>query len=292
MEIFGGLEHTVRETEPLAPHTWLMLGGPARFYAEPTCRDDLAEVVRRARENDVPTRLLGGGSNVLVRDHGYDGVVINLSAPAFSEIRVDGNELYAGAGAKLSHVVATSVREGLAGLEHLVGIPGSVGGALHLNSGSLSTDIGQWTRGATVLTRDGELITRQSNELVFSYRQSSLDELAILDAKFLLEEEDPAELTRRLQKLWIVRRANQPSGERGTCCMFRDPQGVSATELIEQVNLKGTSVGRVTLYDRDPNFLLADPGASSDDVLKLMDLVRERVATTFEIELDAELQIW
>ena len=213
MGFLTGFEHIVRDSEPLAPHTWLRLGGPAEYLAEPTTTDELAALVKRSHEEGMPARVLGGGSNILVRDEGVAGLVLSLTAAAFSQISVNGNIVRSGCGAKLGHVVSTAVREGLAGLEPLVGIPGTVGGALHGNSGSVGADIGQWTYAATVMTRSGEILTRSRDELRFGYRQSSLDEPVILDAEFALEKDDPRELTKRMQKSWIVKRAHQPQGQ-------------------------------------------------------------------------------
>ena len=127
MGLFSGFEHIIREREPLAPYTWFRLGGVAENLAEPTSAEELEELVKRCGEQDVPVRMLGGGSNLLVRDQGVPGLVIHLGAAAFSEITVADNVITAGAGAKLGHVI-DAVREGLAGLEPLVGIPGTIGG--------------------------------------------------------------------------------------------------------------------------------------------------------------------
>jgi hypothetical protein len=136
-----------------------------------------------------------------------------------------------------------SAGAGLAGLEPLVGIPGTIGGALHGNAGSRGGDIGQWTCRAQIMTRDGEIVERQRDELVFAYRQSSLDELVILEAQFELEEEDPVEITKRMQKQWIVKKANLPMAHENTGCIFRNPRGMSAGMLIDQAGLKGERVG-------------------------------------------------
>lgn len=292
MTIFEGFEHIVVSGEPLAPLTWLRLGGAAEYFAEPTSLDELSQLVRRCQEEDLPVRLLGGGSNILVRDAGVPGLVLHLSAPTFGEIRVKGNTIAAGAGAKLGHVVATAVREGLAGLEQLVGIPGTVGGALRGNSGSHGGDIGQWVRSATVMTQTGEIITRSRDDLNFAYRRSSLDELAILGAEFELEEEDPQPLTKRLQKLWIVKKASQPLSNQNAACIFKSPGGISAGSLIEQAGLKGTRVGDAEICDRDTNFIVAQPRATSQDVLRLIDLIRSQVADRLGVELETEIQIW
>lgn len=289
--VFEGLEHVVRENEPLARHTWFRLGGPAEYFAEPTSVEELSQLVRRCRENEMPVRLLGGGSNVLVRDDGVPGLVILLSAAPFTAIEVAGERIKAGGGAKLGHVVSTAVREGLAGLEPLVGIPGTVGGALRGNAGAHGSDIGQWAAAATVLTRGGDILHREQKELRFSYRKSSLDELAILSAEFQLEREDARVLSQKMQKLWIVQKAAQPGEELGTGAIFRD-SGASASSLIEQAGLKGTQLGKAAIHDRHPNFVVVHPGATAADVLRLIELARTRVAEQLGVELETEIEIW
>lgn len=292
MDLWSGLEHIVREQEVLAPHTWLRLGGPAQFLAEPTTIDELSALVKRAREFDLPVRLLGGGSNLLVRDHGVAGLVIQLTAGTFAAIDVKGRSLTAGGGAKLAHVVSTAVREGLAGLEPLSGIPGTLGGALHGNASSSGGDAGQWARGATVMTRAGEILTRAREDLRFAYRESSLDELVILSATFELESEDSAELTKRLQKQWIVKKAAQPLFNQNCAFAFKDPVGTSASSLVEEAGLKGTRIGDAEVSDRNANFIIAGPKANSDDVLRLIDLIRSHVNDRLGVQLETSLEVW
>jgi UDP-N-acetylmuramate dehydrogenase len=292
MSLVKDFEHFVKPAEPLAPHTWFHLGGPAEFFAEPSTVDELQALVRRCRESGMPVRLLGGGSNILVRDEGVPGMVVRLSAPAFTDIKLERHSLVAGGGAKLGHAISTSVREGLAGLETLVGIPGTIGGALHGNAGSRGGDIGQWTCQATVMTRTGEILQREREELVFAYRESSLDELVILSARFQLDADDPEELTKRMQKQWIVKKASQPLGHQSAGCIFKNPRGMSAGMLIEQAGLKNTRIGQAEVSDRHANFIVADPGATSADVLRLIDVVRERVTDRLGIELETEIEIW
>jgi UDP-N-acetylmuramate dehydrogenase len=292
MASLSGFEKFIRTDEPLAPHTWFHLGGPAEYFAEPDTVDQLAALARRCREEEIPLRLLGGGSNVLVRDAGVKGVVLHLSKPAFGEVNVQGQTVTAGGGAKLGHIISVAVREGLAGLETLVGIPGTLGGALHGNAGGHGGDIGQWTCHATVLTRAGEVIQRKREELVFAYRQSSLDELVILDAQLKLDSDDPQELTKRMQKQWIIKKSGQPLSHQSAGCVFKNPRGMSAGMLIDQAGLKGTRVGQAEVSDRHGNFIIANADATSDDVLKLIELVRQRVSERLGIELEREIEIW
>jgi UDP-N-acetylmuramate dehydrogenase len=290
--LFDGFEHIVRENELLAPFTWFRMGGPAQYFAEPTSLDELAGLVSRCREGGVRIRLLGGGSNLLIRDAGVEGMVIYLSAPAFSQIQWRDQTLTAGGGTKLTHVIATAVREGLAGLEQLVGIPGTVGGALHGNSGTHGGDIGQWTRSATVMTKSGEILTRTREDLRFSYRKSSLDELVILSAEFELERDDPRELTKRMQTLWIIEKAQQPISNERAGFIFKSPGGESAGELIEAAGLKGARVGEAEVSDRNANFIVVNSGATSDDVVRLMDLMQSGVSQRLGIELEPVIDIW
>jgi UDP-N-acetylmuramate dehydrogenase len=282
----------VKQKVPLAERTWFKLGGPAQFFAEPKSIDELQAVIQRSRDEGLHVRLLGGGSNVLVRDEGVTGTVISLTGPAFSSITINGNVVTVGGGAQLANVITAVVGAGLAGLEPLVGIPGSIGGALHGNAGTQAGDIGQWTSRANVMTRAGEVITRERNDLVFAYRQSSLDELAIVDAQFELEQENPDEVTKRMQKLWIFKKANLPMAHENTGCIFRNPRGMSAGMLIDQAGLKGETVGGAEVSQRHANFIIAHPKATTRDVLKLIDVVRSRVAERMGVELETEIEIW
>jgi UDP-N-acetylmuramate dehydrogenase len=282
----------VQENVPLADRTWFKVGGSAQYFAEPSSIDELQVVVERCRDDGLQVRLLGGGSKVLVRDEGVSGMVISLTHPSFADIRVAGENVTVGAGAMLANAITVTVGAGLAGLEPLVGIPGTVGGALHGNAGSHGGDIGQWASRAAVMTRSGEIIERERSDLVFAYRQSSLDELVILSAEFELEKEDPLVVTKRMQKQWIVKKANLPMAHENTGCIFKNPRGMSAGMLIDQCGLKGEQVGGAEVSQRHANFFIARPGATAKDVLQLIDVVRNRVAERMGVELETEIEIW
>jgi UDP-N-acetylmuramate dehydrogenase len=292
MTAFRGFEHVVREQQSLAPYTWFRLGGQAEYFAEPTSSDELQQLVRHCAQHDLPVRLLGGGSRILVPDTGVKGLVIHLGAPAFGEITVQGSSIRAGGGAKLGLLVSTSVREGLGGIESLVGIPGTVAGALRGNASSSGASIGQWTSAATVMTRQGEILVRRRDQLRFSSGESSLDETVLLDATLELEPADVTELTRRMQKAWILKRTSQPSGALGTGRIFKDPQGVDAAELIENAGLRGHQIGSARIADSSANFIEVQAGATSDDVKQLIRLAQERVAGALGVHLECELEIW
>lgn len=281
-----------RHNEPLGPLTWLKVGGPVQYFIQPRHPEELIEVVRCCHENEVAVRVLGGGSNVLVRDEGISGVVLRIGGDEFSKVEVDGTRVRAGAGALLSQLISRSVKAGLAGLETLAGIPGTVGGALRGNAGGHGGDIGQFVHSVRVLTSAGETFERTEDELSFGYRFSSIDELVILDGLFELQEDDPDEITRRMRKIWIMKKATQPLSFQSAGCIFKNPRGLSAGALIEQAGLKGTRIGGAEISDRHANFVVTHEGATSDDVLRLIDLARSKVSEQFGVDLEPEIEIW
>jgi UDP-N-acetylmuramate dehydrogenase len=282
----------VRHDEPLAPYTWLRVGGPAQHLLTPRNPDELQRVVQWSLSEDLPVRVLGGGSNLLVRDEGVSGAVIQIAAGGFDEVSVEGTTLRVGGGTLLSRAISASIAHGLAGLETLVGIPGTVGGALHGNAGGRHGDVGQFVSSVDVLTAKGERFTRSEDELTFAYRSSSVNELCILSATFALSEEDPEQVTRRMRTLWIMKKASQPFSFQSAGCIFKNPRGLSAGALIEQAGLKRTRIGTCEVSDRHANFFVTDDRASSADVLRLIDLVRTKVAETHGIELELEIDLW
>lgn len=289
---FDDLGVAVATNEPLASHTWLGIGGSARFFCEPVDVEGLTKVVRRCHEHSVPVRVLGGGSNVLVASEGFDGMVVRLSGPAFSHIQIDRLSVVAGAGAKLVHVVTAAVQAGLAGLETLVGIPGTIGGALVGNAGGRGGDISQRVREVTVLNQQGEIEVRSGNDLTFESRWSNLDDTIIIQCRLELEEEPADTLTKRMQKQWILERADQPSGIRTVAMMFQDPPGSTAASLISQSAAKDVAVGNASVSSSHPNFVVARAECSSDDVRGLIERVRGQVRERLSVDLKPLIEVW
>lgn len=278
--------------EPLSRYSWLRVGGPAELFFTPRTRDELFAVVSCCRSLQIPMQILGGGSNILVNDEGVRGAVIRLFEPLLSNVTVDGLKLTAEGGALLSHVVSEAVRAGLAGLEHLVGVPGTVGGAVVGNSGGRLGDMGQVVKSVTVLTQAGDVAERSGDELTFSYRRSNLHDLVVLSVVMELTQDDTDELTRRMRKNWIMKRSTQPLSDQSAGCIFRNPRGLSAGALIEQCGLKGVSVGKARVSDRHANFIVTEEGATSADVWALIDRIRKAVQAKFSVDLELEIRTW
>ena len=289
---FDDLGVAVSRGEPLARHTWLGLGGEATYFCEPVDLEALRRVVVRCRERGIPLRVIGGGSNVLAPRGGFAGMVLRLSAPAFCGIEVRKPAVVAGAGAKLVHVVSAAVQAGLSGLETLVDVPGTVGGALVGNAGGHAGDVGERVREVTVMLADGSVETRDQSRLAFEARWSNLDDCIVIGCRFELDEESPALLTKRMQKQWIVGRAGQPGGTRAVAMMFKDPLGTTAESLIVQAGARDARVGGASVHGPHANYVVADPGCTSDDVRGLVEQVRARVREALGVELTPQIEVW
>ena len=289
---FDDLGLAVSCREPLSHHTWLGIGGEAGYFCEPVDAEALSRLVTRCHAERIPFRVIGGGSNILVPSAGFPGLVVRLSAPAFSRIDVERPMLRVGAGAKLVHAVSAAVQAGLSGLETLVGIPGTVGGALVGNAGGHGGDIGECVREVSVMLPDGTTETRSGSQLAFESRWSNLDDCIIISCRFELDEEDPERLTKRMQKQWIVSRSEQPSGTRSVAMMFKDPHGSSAESLIVQAGGRDLRVGEAAVYAAHANYMVASSKCPSDDVRALIELVRAKVRERLGVELTPQIEVW
>ena len=292
MPPLDAFESILKRNEPLAPYTYLKLGGPAEMLAQPTTREQLSALVQVCFRERIPLRVLGSGCNMLVRDEGVQGVVLRLNEPAFCEVAVEGKSVRAGTGTPVSTLISQAARHGLAGLETLIGIPGTVGGALRTNAGDRSDNIGQFVRLVEVMDSRGEVQVRERDELQFADHTTNLDDPVLLLVQFSLETDSADSIVKRMRKAWILRKAAQPLSFQSAGRIFKNPRGLSAAALIEKAGLAKQKVGGTEVSDRDANYIIVHPGASSRDVLRLIDLMRTRVLERFNVELETEIAIW
>jgi UDP-N-acetylmuramate dehydrogenase len=281
-----------KHNEALAPYTHLKLGGPAEMLVQPRSREELSAVVHCCFQERVLVRVLGSGCNLLVRDEGVKGVILRLSESAFTQITVEGKRAQAGTGAAVSALISQTAGHGLAGLETLVGIPGTVGGAVRTNAGNRAGDIGQLVQRVEVMDSRGGVQVRERDEMQFAEHASNLDDPVLLTVEFALEADTPDAIVKRMRKAWITRKAAQPFSFQSAGRIFKDPLGQFAATLIEQAVQARTRVGGAEVSDRDANYFIVHPGAKSADVLRLIDLVRSRVKERFSVELELEIAIW
>lgn len=292
MKLFDGLETIVRTELPLAPYTWLRLGGPAQYFIEPNTQEQLTEVIRRCRENEIPVRILGGGANLLVDDSGVRGAVVRLSGEEFTAVTFTDQGVKAGAAADLSRLVLRTVREGWSGMECLTGIPGTVGGAVRMNAGGSFGDIGNVVESVSLMDEDGVTFSRLRGDVVFGYRTTNINSKVILGAEFRLVPDSPRRILNQVKQIWIYKKNTQPLGTRNAGCVFKNPRGLSAGAMIDKSGLKGKRVGGAHVSEKHANFILADDGTHASDVLKLIALIRETVYKRYEVYLELEIEVW
>lgn len=288
---FGG---AVETDYPLARLTTYRLGGPAALYVEPSSDADLANLGAelRALPDRVPVLSLGRGSNLVVSDQGWPGVVIRMGQ-AFSWIESAGETgLDAGASTSLPLLANWAARRGLSGLEFAVAIPGSVGGGVRMNAGAHGGSIMDTLESARVFTLDGlELARRSAAELGFDYRRSNLTAAdVVVDARFDLVTDDEAAIKARMDTYRRHRAETQPGAVQNAGSVFKNPPGDSAGRLVEAAGLKGFRVGGATVSALHANFFVAGPGATAQDVRDLVMAVKEKVRASSGVELEEEIR--
>jgi UDP-N-acetylmuramate dehydrogenase len=292
MNIFKGLEKIVKNDYPIGRDTWYGLGGNADFLLQPQSVNELQEVVKRCTDHNLPIKIIGFGSNLLISDEGIRSAVIRLDSEAFSQMAFDGDVVRAGAGLELSRLVLKCVQKGLSGMEPLTGIPGSVGGAVKMNAGGNFGDIGSVVETVTVMDNRGHIFDKTKPELVFDYRKTNINARFILAAEIKLAKSDPEQIMQRVKEIWIYKKNNQPLSTKNAGCIFKNPHGAAAGALIDKAGLKGTRIGKAVISEKHANFIIAEQGCKSKDVMQLIDLVRKKVKEQFGTELELEIEIW
>ena len=289
---FSGLEEIITEDAPLAPLTWYRIGGPAKYLVRPRSAEELAEAVQRCAENDIPVYVLGLGANLLVSDAGVDGAVFRLDQEYWRRVKIEGTRVEVGAGVDMQKLILRTVRAGLAGVESLAGIPGTIGGGIRMNAGGKFGDIGAIVSRVQVMDANGDRFERTKDDLVFEYRSTNISARFILGATLELEADDPDHILRRTKEIWMFKRNTQPLNTKNCGCIFKNPRGLSAGALVDQAGLKGMKVGGAEVSEKHANFIVAHPGCKADDVMRLVKIIREKVWDKNQIHLESEVQIW
>ncbi len=292
MDWAGRFSSILSTSVPLGERTSFRVGGPVDYLAKPTSTAELAQLLAAATAAGVPWQVFGGGSNILIPDEGVRGLAIELSAPAFRQVSIEGTKAKLGAGLSLADAISETCKAGLSGLEVLVGVPGTIGGAVCKNAGGRSGDIGPFVHAIELIGADGKVEVRDRSQIRFGYRSSNLDDCVIVSATVELLHDDPESLVRRIKKVWIERQAHQPEASEHAGYAFRNPRGMSAAELIDKAGLRGTKVGKAELSMKDPCYVVAQPGATSRDVRQLIELVLARVEEETGFRLELQVDLW
>ncbi len=277
--------------EPMSRHTSFGLGGPADVLVDAADERSLKDCAALLADEGVPTRVLGRGTNVLVRRGGIEGAVI-IAGRALGGIRREGTEVLAGSGVPLSKLLSFCAGEGLSGLEGLAGIPGSVGGAVVTNAGSHGVSIGERLVDVVVFEPGGSSRAIPVDRIGIGYRRSELPHGAVVEkARVGLDEGDPESIRTAQHEMMDRKWRAQPCGMRSAGCIFKNPPEVPAGLLIDRAGLKGTRVGGAVVSDQHANFIVNDRGATADDVERLIDAVRRKVRETEGVELELEVEV-
>lgn len=285
-------EDYIKKNESMAKHCTFKCGGESAIYVVPGSVEEVEQVVKTCKENNYPYMILGNGSNVLVRDEGYQGVVIEINH-RMSMIDVIGEEIVADAGAKLSAVAMTAYENDLAGFEFAHGIPGNVGGAVVMNAGAYGGEIKDVLKWVKVLNHDGEIETIQAKDLELGYRTSVIAKKSMVVLQMCIELQigSAGEIGQMMQILMQKRKLKQPLEYPSAGSTFKRPEGYFAGKLIEDAGLKGYRVGGAMVSEKHCGFVINYDNATATDVLQLIDDVRDKVRQQFGVELEPEVKI-
>jgi UDP-N-acetylmuramate dehydrogenase len=276
--------------EPLAKYTTFRIGGPADIYLEPLDKKDAVSLISYLRREEIPFFLMGNGSNILVADEGIRGAVVNLET-GFNYVHLESDgSITAGAGIRLAKFVDFCIGQGRQGAEMLAGIPGTLGGAVIMNAGAYGGEISDHML-AVELIRGEKLVKISKEEGGFAYRASGLQGDVILEATFDFPrgESEPMKTIRR--ETMLKRNTTQPVKWPNAGSIFKNPPGGFAAKLIQECGLKGRSVGGAEISDLHANFIINRDGATAQDVLMLIDIVRDEVRRKFAVELELEIKL-
>ena len=281
----------VQENEPLAKRTTLRVGGPADVWVEPADENDLSALLAFISEQALPVMMLGRGSNLLVRDGGIRGVVITLSQPYFSTLTAEGERMRCGAGARLKAVAIEARKQGLAGLEFLEGIPGSVGGALRMNAGAHGGSAFGVVKEIRLLDLQGKVHVLAAAEMPAVYRSCpTLKTHVAVEAVLSGQSDDRRCIEERMKEFNRKRWSSQPAAP-SAGCIFKNPESIPAGKLVEELGLKGARVGGARVSMEHGNFIVTDGSACAGDVLRLIDQIRDQARRERGLELQTEVQI-
>lgn len=276
--------------EPMAGHTTFRIGGPADIWAQPVDLDSLAEILNLCRQDNIQVLAVGNGSNLLIKDKGVKACVINFDAGAFKNINIEDNVVTAGSGLCLSKLLNILSDKGLSGIEFLAGIPATVGGALVTNAGG-DKWISERVEEVTVMDLKGQVSVLNKSDIAFRYRSSSLRKYIVLSAKFRFEKSDRDCIRDNIKKCFSEKLNKQELDKPSAGCVFKNPKGDSAGRLIDASGLKGRNVGGAFVSTKHANFIINSGKATCDDVLKLMDIVRDSVKKDHKVELEPEIKV-
>jgi UDP-N-acetylmuramate dehydrogenase len=281
----------IRFNEPMSVHTSLRIGGPADVAIFPDI-SSVSELIKILKAEKIPYIVIGGGTNILVKDSGIDGAVIFTLKINNITLNTERSTLNAEAGCSLPKVINVEIEHGLAGMEGLAGIPGSIGGAIAGNAGSFGCEIKDVVKSVNLLMPDGNIKELSVNDINFLYRNADIPAGSIiLSAVLSLKKDEPFEIKKRVMEFINEKKSRQPVSKSSAGCVFKNAEGVSAGRLIDEAGCKGMKIGGIEVSRVHANFFINTGKGTADDFLKLMDIVSKKVKDKFGIILEPEIRI-
>lgn len=290
VEVLPNVRGKYLENVKLSKHTWFGVGGPAEVLFIPEDVDDLKSFLLRKPEA-VPVTIIGGGSNLLIRDGGIPGVVVKLDSPAFSRVDFNGTEVTIGAGLKNADLKKKLIEKGVGGLEFICSVPGYIGGLIRTNAGCFKRNVSEVLVKAHIMNEWGEVCEVGPEDFYFGYRSSMFPESwIILDVTLKGYEEDPKVIKKIMDEQLAYRKAHQPINQKTAGSTFKNPEGLAAWKLIDEAGCKGLKVGGAEVSDMHCNFLINKGTATAEDIEKLGELIIEKVKEKTAITLEWEVR--
>jgi len=287
----GGEDVETTLYEPMRRHTTMLVGGPAQYWVEPHSFTAFAKAVGFFKERGIPLRVVGRGSNLLVRDGGVRGAVIHPAKGEFGEVRVEGDRITAGAGVRFKKVASVAQAAGIGGFEWMEGIPGNVGGGLRMNAGAMGTETFDQVVSVTFLDEDGEVRTRAREEIEAQYRNvPELRRNYALEAVFRGTKAGAEEIEGRMEESKAKRRSSQPIAA-SAGCIFKNPEGIGAGQLVDELGLKGSGVGKAEVSAEHGNFIVNRGKATAGEVQGLIEEIQKKALEERGVTLETEVQI-
>lgn len=285
-------DENVRENEPMSAHCTFRAGGNAKYYVIPDDFNKVRDILRLCKEENIPYFIMGNGSNLLVQDSGYPGVIIELDTQ-LSDIELEDNKIVAKAGAKLSKIATEALNNGLSGFEFAHGIPGNLGGAVAMNAGAYDGEMKDVLEWARVMDSNGNERILSTEELELDYRRSIVtkENLIVLEAAINLEPSDKTKIEDKMKDLMARRKDKQPLEYPSAGSTFKRPEGYFAGKLIQDAGLKGYRVGGAMVSEKHSGFVINYDNATATDIIDLMKDVKEKVYSEFGVNLEPEVKI-
>ena len=276
--------------EPMSKHTSYGIGGPARAYVTPKNKEDLVSILKFSKDNNIPSYFIGSGSNLLVSDDGIDGIVITLGK-SFNKLEINKNNVFAETGVMLGKMVKECTKRNLSGLESLIGVPGTLGGALIMNAGAFGGEISNYLEYVSVITMSGDEKKYQQKDIKFNYRNSSFSDNEILiNANFKFIFSDQKTVSKNKLKASGGRKSSQPLRFRSAGSVFKNPSEGAAGYFIDKAGLKGTKSGDAEISNVHANFFVNHGSATAKDVVRLINIARKKVYNEFGVMLELEIK--